>query len=170
MKLKIFSLILFLFISTVSSSSDHPLKLTASLIEYDVQEKSFAIECRVFIDDFENTINRHSWDVNNLTEDDIAEIEQYFNQYYRFTHNFTKLSMKYHKSVVFGVNNVLSIEFLIDGVALSEGDDLFIENELFYKQFGVVQSNKMTVRIQPFVKEDFFEANQKQFVIHYKLR
>lgn len=166
--MKLLSLIIIFTVSVVSSSFNHPLKLTSSLIEYNAQQKEMKMECRVFVDDFENTINRKNWDVNNLTKEDISEIEKYFDQFYRFTHNFEKLSLSYSSSTVFGANNVLSLKFSVIDLELKKGDDLFIENELFYEEFGVLQSNKMTVRIPPFVEEDYFDANNKQYTVHYK--
>ena len=62
----------------IFTSFTHPLKLTTSLIEYNDSDEQFLVECRVFIDDFSNTINRKDLDVSNLSKADIEEIEYYF--------------------------------------------------------------------------------------------
>ncbi len=170
MRSKLLNAIVILFIIIVVPAFDHPLKLTSSLIEYSSEEKSMKIECRVFIDDFENTINRKDWDVNNLTKEDIAEIEFYFSEYYRITYNSKLIPLKYSSSIVYGGNNVISLKFSLDDLEIKKGDHMFIENKLFFKEFGYLQSNQMTVRIPPFVPEDYFEANDKKYLVHYKFQ
>ena len=55
-------------------------------------------------------------------------------------------------------NNVLSIVFMHDGVAIDKGGDLKIENALLFEAFGDIPSNWMTIRVPPFVKNYNFES------------
>ncbi len=153
----------------VSTSFNHPIKLTSSLIEYDLKSKKMRMECRVFIDDFQKTLNRKDLDVSNLTKDDIAEIEYYFDQFYLFKINGKKLPFIYKNSVVYGENNVLSIKFEIDDVAIKNGDDFLIENKLFFTDFGFLQSNKMTIRMPPYVAQEYFECTDKNYTVQFTL-
>ncbi|MBT6432055.1 MAG: hypothetical protein HOK97_10975 [Deltaproteobacteria bacterium] len=52
---------IFVFLSLLiapQESLSHPLKLTASLVEYDPETKSSRMECKVFRDDFERSLNK----------------------------------------------------------------------------------------------------------------
>ncbi len=168
MKLKIQNSLLLLMVFLVSTSFDHPLKLTTSLIEYDSKKSSVAIECRVFIDDFQKTINREKLDASNLSKDDIAEIEYYFDEFYRISVSGRKLILNYKSSKAYIANNVLSLKFQVDNVVIKKGDALQIENQLFFNDFGPLQSNKMTVRIPPFLEEGYHEANFYNYQVNYQ--
>ena len=54
MKLKITNILLLsLALLFPLISAAHPLKLSASLIEYDPKDKTIRLECKVFLDDFD---------------------------------------------------------------------------------------------------------------------
>lgn len=165
------SLIIFslLLVSLVCSSFQHPLKLTTSLIQYNSEEKNMSIECRVFIDDFQKTINRPEFDLSNPSIADVAAIELYFEEYYRFFINNRKLVLNYKSSKVHSGSNVLSLKFLINNLSIKKGDALLIENELFFNEFGPLQSNKMTVRIPPFMAQGFNETTFHNISVSYQL-
>jgi len=153
-KLQILGL-LALFI--VCSSFMHPIKLTASLIEYDEKTNKLRMECKVFIDDFEKSINKtlaKNINVLNLTKKDKAGIDNYFDQYYTINLNGKKLPLKYQASEVNIQFNVLTIKFSESVIKLKKGDKLYIENKLFFQEFGYLQSNRITIRISPFIAED----------------
>ncbi|MEM7297272.1 MAG: DUF6702 family protein [Bacteroidota bacterium] len=154
-------------IQLTSSSFSHPIKLTTSLIEYNEEKKRMDMECRVFIDDFQNTINR-GFDASNLTKADIAEIEYYFDEFYRIVIGSKKLILNYESSNVYGSNTVLSLKFSVDDVTIKKGDALLIENKLFFTEYGPLQSNKMTLRIPPFVSEGYHETTFQDYSINYQ--
>ena len=52
------SLLISCLIISFTSQAVHPIKLTASLIEYRPETKSIRMECRVFIDDFEQSVSK----------------------------------------------------------------------------------------------------------------
>lgn len=161
----IYSLLCVLF---VSSSFHHPIKLTTSLIEYSSKENSLNIECRVFIDDFQNTLNRKGLNASNLSKEDIEEIEYYFDEYYRIVVNSRKLILNYQSSQVYGSNTVLSLKFKVDNLTIKKGDALLIENKLFFTEFGPLQSNKMTLRIPPFIEEGYHETTFQNSSVNYQ--
>ena len=151
-----------------STSFNHPIKLTTSLIEYDSEKSSINIECRVFIDDFQDTINRKDFNPSNPSKEDIEEVEYYFDEFYRILLNSSKLTLSYKSSKAYLANNVLSIKFLVENVTLNKGDALQIENKLFFEKFGPLQSNKMTIRIPPFVEEGYHETTFQRFTVNYQ--
>ena len=157
-----------LWLVFIASAHSHPLKMSTSLIEYDAEQSKMSLECRVFIDDFANTLSRRSLNASNLTAEDIYAIENYFSQFYHVAHNGQKVSFKYRTSEVFGGDNVLSLNFVIENLTLQAGDQLLIENQLFFTRFGALQSNKMTVRIPPFITEEFFETKLNKFARLYR--
>lgn len=159
---KILSLISILFIF---SSSNHPIKLTASLIEYNPEANSIRMECRVFIDDFEDSIHKKGFDVLNLTEEDKEEIEYFFDTYYHIKVNGKKLPLNYKSSEIIKDHNVLVIKFTENDITIKNGDQLFIENKLFFEQFGYLQSNRITLRIPPFFKEKNYAVNLAKYSI-----
>jgi MinD-like ATPase involved in chromosome partitioning or flagellar assembly len=57
-KRKIYKALLLVCVIIITTSFKHPIKLTASLIEYDTNTANLKSECKVFIDDFEKSINK----------------------------------------------------------------------------------------------------------------
>ncbi|MEM6361694.1 MAG: DUF6702 family protein [Bacteroidota bacterium] len=154
MKTKTNNTIWLLLVFLISSSFTHPLKLTTSLIEYHLKKSSLYLECRVFIDDFENSIDRKGMTALSLTKEDKDEIEYYFNEFYDIELSGRKLYLNYKSSEIYSSNNILVLKFSITNLMISKGDQLFIENRLFFADFGRQQSNQMTIRIPPFMSED----------------
>ena len=156
---------LFLF-----SSFKHPLKLTASLIEYDNKTGNLRMECKVFIDDFQTSINRRltkDIDLYNLTKEDKIIIEDYFNRYYSIILNESKLSFKYKSSEIQEDYNVVTIKFAKTNMPIKKGDKFLIENILFFEDFGFSQSNRVTLRIPPFLKEYNYQTNVNEYSFSY---
>lgn len=156
MKRKFWTPFLFLVVLLVCSSSVHPIKLTASLIDYDHGAGKISIECKVFIDDFEQSINKMlSKDINvsNLTKADKAGIEAYFKPLYVITINGKKVPLKYKSSEVNTTYNVLVIKFAKQSVSIKKGDKLSVKNMLFFKEFKYAQTNRVTLHMAPFISE-----------------
>ncbi len=168
MKQRLIITCLLLGMLLIFTSFSHPIKLTTSLIEYHSEKKNIQIECRVFIDDFANTINRKDLNASNLSNEDIEEIEYYFDEFYSITINSTKVALNYKSSKAFLANNVLSLKFSVDNITIKEGDAMMLENKLFFEVFGPLQSNKMTIRIPPFIEEDYHETTFQKFTINYQ--
>lgn len=168
MKDKFLTTVTLAWILLMLSSFGHPIKMTTSLIEYDSGKKSMNIECRVFIDDFQNTLNRSELNPSNLSKEDIAEIEYFFDEFYRIVVGGKKLILNYESSNVYGSNTVLSLKFSIDNLVINKGDALLIENKLFFSEFGTLQTNKMTIRIPPFVSEDYKETTFYNYSVNYQ--
>ena len=65
-----------------SMTLSHPLKLSASLVEYDPHQETLRMECKVFIDDFDSSLFLSvlkGVDRNTLTSlDKKRAIEAYF--------------------------------------------------------------------------------------------
>ena len=150
MKIRFFKTMLFLSILFVTSSFRHPLKLTASLIEYKPTTTSIRMECRVFIDDFENSLNKENFNAHSLSKEDQAEIEYFFDQFYTIQINGKKFPLNFKSSEILEGYNVLVIKFAENDLKIKKGDHLLVENKLLFEQFGSLQSNRMTIRIPPF--------------------
>ncbi len=165
---KIHYTILLLLVPLVSSSFTHPLKLTTSLIEYHLDESSLYLECRVFIDDFENAVDRKGMTTSNLAMVDKKEIEYYFNEFYEIKLSGRRLFLNYESSEIYLENNVLILNFSITNLMISKGDMLWIQNRLFFTDFGSQQSNRMIIRIPPFISEDTHIATLDSPSVSYK--
>ena len=165
MKLKLFKTLLLLSILLISASSRHPLKLTASLIEYNPVTNKIRMECRVFIDDFENSINKKDFNSSNLTKENKEVIESFFNEFYNITINGKRLTHTYKSSEIIEGYNVLVIKFDENDISIKKGDNILIENKLFFEQFGYLQSNRVTIRVPPFFTEKNYETKWKDYSI-----
>ncbi|MFN7913125.1 MAG: DUF6702 family protein [Bacteroidota bacterium] len=153
-------------------SFKHPIKLTASLIEYNENTKMLSVECKVFIDDFEKSINKtltKNIDLSTPTKEDKSGIEDYFEKYYTITINGKEMPLKYKASEVLKEYNVLTIKFSEKAIKLNKGDKILIENTLFFEEFGYLQSNRITIRIPPFITEDNHEALLNNYSINKTL-
>ncbi len=144
----------------------HPLKMTSSLIEYNAKKTHVLMECRVFIDDFENSIQRSfskEINISTLSKQDKELIEAYFDRYFTIMVNDLNCVLKYKSSEVLEKQNVLSLKFSAAVSPLKKGDVFCIENRLFFRDFEFLQTNMTTVRIPPFVRENYFEAKHDDY-------
>ena len=166
----ILKLVLLTIVVITSTSFKHPIKLTASLIEYEPKTNSLRMECKVFIDDFEKSINKtlpKNINVSNLTKEDIKGLEDYFDTYLKISFNGKELPIKYKTSEVLREYNVLTVKFTDHLIKIKKGDKLEISNTLFFTEFGYIQSNRMTIRIPPYIIEDNQEATMNSYTIPY---
>jgi hypothetical protein len=170
MKNKFYKTVFLLSVILFTTSFKHPIKLTASLIEYDLNSTSLKTECKIFIDDFEKSINKtltKNINLSDLTKEDKTGIEDYFEKHFNITINGKILPLKFKTSEVLKEYNVITIKFIENKLKIKKGDKLLIENTLFFEEFGYMQSNRITVRIPPFVTEDNHEAVVNNYAIPY---
>ncbi len=170
MKTKFYKTLLLLGVVIFATSFKHPIKLTASLIEYDLNSTSLKTECKIFIDDFEKSINKtltKNINLSDLTKENKTGIENYFEKHFNITVNGKILPLKFKASEVLKEYNVITIKFVDNKLKIKKGDKLLIENTLFFEEFGYLQSNRITVRIPPFIAEDNHEAVVNNYAIPY---
>ena len=160
---KLLCVAILLFSSTIALSSDnHPIKLTSSMIRYDANAKNIVVECKVFIDDFAPVISNSllkSINQANLTKDDLSSIENYFITNFKISINDKKLPWKIESYDISERQNVLTLVFSKTAVTLKKGDDVKIHNTMLFETFGDIQSNWMTLRFPPLLKDYNFETN-----------
>ncbi len=165
-------LLVSILLFSTSFKDVHPIKLTASLIEYNPEKTSLRMECRVFIDDFENSINKTRTNpirVTNLSKEGIKGIEEHFEKYYTIIVNDKKIPLKYKSSEIMEKYNILIIKFYEDTLALKKGDQICIENTLFFEEFKFLQTNRITVQLPPFLTQEYFEAKYDDYSIPINL-
>lgn len=166
----VYKILTIIAVMTFTTSFKHPIKLTASLIEYDTNTANLKSECKVFIDDFEKSINKtltKNINLSDLTKEDKTGIEDYFEKHFNITVNGKILPLKYKASEILKEYNVITIKFVENKLKIKKGDKLLIENTLFFEEFGYMQSNRITVRIPPFIAEDNHEAVVNNYTIPY---
>lgn len=161
--MKFYTLLALLFLMFFSTSFNnlHPIKLTSSLIQVNPKTNKIWVECRVFIDDFTFSMNdtfTKNFNASNLSKRDKDAIESYFEKYYKIFINDTTYPLVYTSSQVFEKQNVLSIKFSKEVPIIKEGDQICVDNSLFFDDFGVLQSNMITIRIPPFISEEYYES------------
>ena len=136
----------------------HPLKLSASLIEYKQDTKTLQVEAKVFVDDFERSLfSSILKDVNPATLDSnerIALKEKYFEKFYRININQELIKLALVSTEIVQPQNVLIIRFDANQVEMKKGDNLRIQNILFFKDFGPKQTNRTFVRLPHFNIDD----------------
>ena len=164
---------LFMILMFPLSIMAHPLKLTASLIEYDIKTKSLNMECRVFRDDFQRSLNKsvlRNIDPSSLTRDGkIKAIESHFKRHYTIIHNGRTLPLKLDSSKYIRSQNVIVLKFQPNSLTLQKGDRLFIRNTLFFDDFKYAQSNRILIRIPHFSIDDQHVATLSNNRISYTL-
>ena len=132
----------------------HPLKLSASLIEYDHKDKTVRMECKVFMDDFELSLSRSVLKGSDPATLEVEKkpriIEEYFKNFYHITINGKRVPLNYKSATPLYSQKVLIIEFAKVHVPLKEGDSLHIKNSIFFQDFGSAQTNRTIVRIPSF--------------------
>ena len=148
------ALFLFSLLFIVSPGMSHPLKLSASLVEYDPETKGLHMECKVFLDDFERSLSRailKGKDPSSIPKADKSKIvNAFFGKYYTIVHNGNKIGLELQNSKYLAGHNVLVLRFKPTKVKLRKGDNLSIKNTLFFQDFGYAQSNRITLRIPNF--------------------
>ena len=161
---------IFVFLSLLigpQNSLSHPLKLTASLVEYDPETKSLRMECKVFRDDFERSLNKSMLkgiDPSTIKKEDRKKlVESFFENFYTINYNGQKLPLKLESSKHLVGHNVIVMRFAANKLKLRKGDNLTITNTLFFQDFGYAQSNRITVRIPPFSIDDNYVATFAEY-------
>lgn len=152
------------------TSLSHPLKLSASLIEFDPEAKTLRMECKVFRDDFERSLDSvlKGIDPNTIKKEEKAKIiETYFNQHYVITFNKKVLPLKLESSKYLRDFNVLVFRFEPHSMMIKEGDTLTIKNTLLFAEFGYAQTNRVAVRIPPFSIKDGHVTTIADYEITY---
>ena len=149
----------------------HPLKLSASLIEYDPKKKTIRMECKVFQDDFEYSLSRSvlkGRDLSKLKREERPQIiEAYFKQFYSIRFNDQRVPLKYGAVEVLREHNVLVISFQATPLTIKTGDKLEVRNLLFFQDFGNAQSNRVLVRIPPFGIDDGHVGTMNNYSFSY---
>jgi len=135
----------------------HPLKLTTSLIEYKSEKNSLHMECRVFMDDFLISIGK-SVNLADPTKDERQLIQNHFAKNYVIMLNDQVYPFQLNYWEVMEEQNVFIMKFNIDTFSLKKGDQLCIKNQLFFKEFDFLQSNKVTLKIPPIIEQLYFET------------
>ncbi len=164
MKKKLRITILLFGVLLMLSSTKHPLKLTSSEIKYNAKSGSLQMECKVFVDDFAPAVSKtlfKSINTSNLSEADKKSIESYFSVKYKISINGKSLPLKFESYSV--EYNVMSIKFSKNYITLKKGDKIYIANELLFEEFGLMQSNWVTLRIPPFLSNYNFECKFEKF-------
>lgn len=93
-----------------------------------------------------------------MSKDDIKGIENYFEKYYKIFINDKIYPLEFTSSKVFEKQNVLALKFSKEVPIIKKGDQICIENTMFFHEFRFLQSNRITVRIPPFITENYFEV------------
>ena len=154
-----------------SLTSAHPLKLSASLVQYEPDNKSIRVECKVFMDDFELSLSRSvlkGVDVSTVKREERPKIiEAYFKEFYKIHVNGKRIPLNYAAVIPLREQNVLVIRFKPVPLTIKKGDRLDIENSMFFRDFGPAQTNRIAVRIPPFGIEEGRVATWDQYKISY---
>ena len=171
-RLKLFAALLlatsFLLPATALS---HPLKLSASLVEYDAKRKTLRMECKVFRDDFELSLSRtvlKGRDLSQLKREERPQIvESYFKQFYSIRFNGERVPLKYESIEFIRQHNVLVIRFKAMPLSIKKGDKLEIRNLIMFQDFGNAQTNRIAVRIPPFGIDDGHAGRIDNYTFSY---
>ncbi|MCJ8275492.1 MAG: hypothetical protein HRT44_01065 [Bdellovibrionales bacterium] len=134
----------------------HPLKLSSTLIKHDPAKGVVVIECKVFADDFSKSIYRslQGSDISKLSADDKRKtINNYLNRYLRITFNGKPFLIKFKGSKYIRSQNVLVLMFEENKLAVQEGDQIIIQNRLFFDDFGPAQKNHIFVQFPKYKTE-----------------
>ncbi|MFO0356447.1 MAG: DUF6702 family protein [Sphingobacteriaceae bacterium] len=160
MRKLIFNSFVILSIFFLSTAFKHPVKLTASLIEYNETKKNLHIETKLFIDDFLASFKKSKGltiDIRNISKTDKDKINEYFNDDFKISLNKKDFMLNYNSLEIMEQYNVAVFKFDYKVSEINKGNILEVSNTLFFKDFGYIQSNRCTVRIPPFIEEDNYE-------------
>ena len=175
MKLGLFRILLLLLVGPVVSTTAlaHPLKLSASLVEYDSSKKKLRMQCKVFIDDFELSLYRtvlKGVDLSALNaKDKTTAVQDYFERFYTIRVNGEQVPLKVTSIRPLLKQNVLVIKFSSGKVPLKKGDEFRIRNAIFFRDFGPAQTNRVVVRMPAFGVDDWHAANVFEPTLNFTL-
>ena len=172
MKTKLYSFFALICAILICSSYKypHPLKLTASLIEYNPEKENIRVECKVFIDDFEYCMNKRlneNINITALTEEDIKGIEEYFKKHYIISFNDQLVPLRFQDIEIYNNYNVLIVKFDESDLTIKKGDQFAIENTLLLEEFPRTQTNRIALRLPPFIPEYSFETWSQKTAVSY---
>ena len=159
---------------TPSAASSHPIKASASLVEYDDVKKAIRLECKVFIDDFQRSLMNSvlkGKDPSTVSRKDRPRlVEAYFDKFYSIKHNGTRIRWEVVDLVPLRKQTVLLIKFRQVPLKIKPGDNLHILNTMFFRDFGPAQTNRIAVRIPRFGISDGHVATIRNHVFSYTFK
>lgn len=140
--------------------SKHPLKLSATLIEYNQQKGVFSVETKFFCDDFAlsiDKIRKTPIDLLKLSKEDLASISAYYNKDFELKINGKTVILEVEKTELLKDYNVIVLKFKQAKSSLKIKDNLFIKNTLMVKDFNFAQINRVTLRVPPYINQENLE-------------
>ena len=147
----------------------HPIKMSMLYVEYKPESKSLVVECRLFGDDLTVAIEEEMGRKINLgywgdTEQELVNsfIEKHVN--IRFGSRVCNLQFydyEYNRS-----NNLVTLRYEFNAIALQVGDKVVLTNSLFFKQFSYMQTNILQIQI-PKVAETTVECSMNDYTKTY---
>lgn len=138
----------------------HPIKLSATLVEYNQQKGTFSVETKFFCDDFALSIDKMRKtpiDLLKLSKEDLASISAYYNNDFELKINGTSVLFEVEKTELLKDYNVIVLKFKPAKYTLKIKDKVFIKNTLMVKDFNFTQINRVTLRVHPYINQENLE-------------
>ena len=154
-------ILMFLFFGLYTNSNAHQLKFSTTLIEYNKESNRIEFMFNLFMDDFlfsANKILPKEVDFLSPSKTEKRKVKKYFDTYFKISVNGVFLDLKFEEIEVHSNYNAFRFKFSSDQITIQEGDELFIENNLLFKQFGFKQTNMNVIRMLPFFEEKHYQA------------
>ena len=173
MKKKISKILLLLLFFVGSPVDAHQLKFSTTLIEYEEKSGKINFIFNVFMDDFvlsaKNLLSKEI-DYLSPTKADKKRVKKYFDTYFKISINGEKLDIKYEEIEIHTNYNAFSFKFSSDKISIKKGDELVVENNIMFTEFGYRQTNVNVIRMLPFFSEKHYQATYKSSIHKLKIQ
>ncbi len=166
--LKLFSIILFIFISYLPNNYQvlHPVHISVTNIEYNKNTKKFAVSIKLFTDDFERALSKNTGKATKVTDNDIItgkNINHYINRrlIIRFANKIQKLKFV-RKTVKDNNTTWLYYEFVPTNIS----GKILITNKLMFNLYSD-QKNLLIYSYLNIEEAYKFDENNYKFEISF---
>lgn len=162
MKIKIIFATLFLLPFIVAA---HPIKMSLLYIEYEPDNKTVYMECRLFGDDLSMAIEEEMGTKIRLgywsdLEQDL--INKFIKKHIKVSFGDQVYNLEYYDGDYNKSNNVVTLKYQFASIVLNAGEKITMSNDLFFKQFTYAQTNVFDLQI-PKVAETTIECSMNNY-------
>lgn len=166
---KLISLLLFLPLGVLFA---HPIKMSLIYMDYDANDQSLFIECRLFSDDLtlgieeelKQSIGEFNW---TLKENEL--VNRFINQHIQISIGEQQLVFTPYETIFDKPQKVVFLRYEFHPIALIEGQKVTITNDILFNQFQYGQTNVLQIEI-PRVAETMMQSDMDNYSITFKIK
>ena len=141
-------------------------------MEYDANDQTLFIECRLFTDDltlaiedeYEKNINQFDWSWEHG-----QVVNQFINQHVQISIGNQNLLFDPYETIFDKTQKVVFLRYEFRPIELIKGQKLIVTNDLLFKQFNYGQTNVLQIE-SPSIAETMIQSDMDDYTITFNIK